>query len=38
LFILGEAEETLPQFCRYFEEARRLGYDRRNYLKVCRRK
>jgi len=32
LFILGEAEETLPQFCRYFEEARRLGGDRRNLL------
>ncbi|MGP8153033.1 MAG: radical SAM protein [Smithella sp.] len=28
LFILGEAEEVLPQFSLYFEEARRLGYDR----------
>ena len=33
LFILGEAEETLPQFNRYFEEARHLGYDRRKLLK-----
>jgi radical SAM superfamily enzyme YgiQ (UPF0313 family) len=33
LFILGEAEETLPQFNRHFEEARRLGYDRRKLLK-----
>jgi radical SAM superfamily enzyme YgiQ (UPF0313 family) len=33
LFILGEAEETLPQFNRYFEEARRLGHDRRKLLK-----
>jgi radical SAM superfamily enzyme YgiQ (UPF0313 family) len=32
LFILGEAEEVLPQFCRYFEEARRLGHDRRKLL------
>ena len=28
LFILGEAEEVLPHFCRNFEETRRLGYDR----------
>src|SRR4030043_1831468 len=28
LFILGEAEETLPQFARYFEEFRRLGHNR----------
>jgi len=33
LFILGEAEETLPQFNRHFEEARRLGHDRRKLLK-----
>ena len=33
LFILGEAEEILPQFTRYFEEARRLGYDRQRLLK-----
>jgi radical SAM superfamily enzyme YgiQ (UPF0313 family) len=33
LFILGEAEEVLPQFCRYFEEARRLGHDRRKLVK-----
>lgn len=33
LFILGEAEEILPQFTRYFEEARRLGYDRQKLLK-----
>jgi len=32
LFILGEAEEVLPEFCRYFEEARRLGHDRRKLL------
>jgi len=38
LFILGEAEETLPQFCRYFEEARRLGYDRRKLLKDLQKK
>jgi radical SAM superfamily enzyme YgiQ (UPF0313 family) len=33
LFILGEAEEILPQFTRYFEEARRRGYDRQRLLK-----
>jgi len=33
LFILGEAEEILPQFCLYFEEARRLGYDRPKLLR-----
>jgi radical SAM superfamily enzyme YgiQ (UPF0313 family) len=38
LFILGEAEETLPQFNRYFEEARRLGYDRRKLLKSLQKK
>ena len=32
LFILGEAEEILPQFTCYFEEARRLGYGRRRLL------
>lgn len=38
LFILGEAEETLPQFNRYFEEARHLGYDRRKLLKSLQKK
>jgi radical SAM superfamily enzyme YgiQ (UPF0313 family) len=38
LFILGEAEETLPQFNRYFEEARRLGHDRRKLLKSLQKK
>ena len=38
LFILGEAEETLPQFNRSFEEARRLGYDRRKLLKNLQKK
>jgi len=38
LFILGEAEETLPRFNRYFEEARRLGYDRRKLLKDLQKK
>jgi radical SAM superfamily enzyme YgiQ (UPF0313 family) len=38
LFILGEAEETLPQFNRYFEEARRLGYDRLKLLKSLQKK
>jgi radical SAM superfamily enzyme YgiQ (UPF0313 family) len=33
LFILGEAEETLPQFTRVFEDARRLGHDRSTLLK-----
>ncbi|MGD0278260.1 MAG: radical SAM protein [Smithella sp.] len=32
LFILGEAEEVLPEFSLYFEEARRLGYDRRKLI------
>jgi radical SAM superfamily enzyme YgiQ (UPF0313 family) len=32
LFILGEAEEVLPHFCRNFEETRRLGYDRRKLV------
>ena len=38
LFILGEAEEVLPQFNYYFEEARRLGYDRRKLLKSLQKK
>ncbi|KQC09447.1 MAG: hypothetical protein APR62_02445 [Smithella sp. SDB] len=33
LFILGEAEEALPQFCSYFEEARSLSHERRKLLK-----
>jgi radical SAM superfamily enzyme YgiQ (UPF0313 family) len=33
LFILGEAEEALPQFCRHFEETRLLGHERRKLLK-----
>lgn len=37
LFILGEAEEVLPQFCRCFEEARRLGHDRSKLLKDVQR-
>ncbi|HON59765.1 MAG TPA: radical SAM protein [Smithella sp.] len=32
VFILGEAEEVLPQFCRYFEDARSRGESRRNML------
>jgi radical SAM superfamily enzyme YgiQ (UPF0313 family) len=32
LFILGEAEEILPQFTRHFEGARCLGHDRRKSL------
>lgn len=32
LFILGEAEESLPQFAHIFEEARRLGLGRREML------
>lgn len=32
LFILGEAEEVLPEFCRYFDQARRLNYDRSKLL------
>ena len=38
LFILGEAEETLPQFCLYFEEARRLGHDRPKLLRNLQKK
>ena len=38
LFILGEAEEALPQFCSNFEEARRLGHDRRKFLKDAQKK
>jgi radical SAM superfamily enzyme YgiQ (UPF0313 family) len=33
LFILGEAEDILPEFCRCFEDARRLGHDRKTFLK-----
>ena len=33
LFILGEAEETLPQFTKFFENARRLGHCRSGLLK-----
>jgi len=33
LCILGEAEDVLPEFCHFFEEARRLGHDRRTFLK-----
>jgi radical SAM superfamily enzyme YgiQ (UPF0313 family) len=33
LFILGEGEEVLPEFCHYFEEARRLGCDRRKLVR-----
>lgn len=32
VFILGEAEDVLPEFCRYFEDARRLGHDRKKLL------
>jgi radical SAM superfamily enzyme YgiQ (UPF0313 family) len=32
LFILGEAEQTLPLFARMFEEARRTGLGRRDLL------
>jgi radical SAM superfamily enzyme YgiQ (UPF0313 family) len=32
LFILGEAEEVLAEFCRYFEEARCRGDERRKLL------
>jgi radical SAM superfamily enzyme YgiQ (UPF0313 family) len=32
LFILGEAEESLPVFTRIFEEARHMGLNRRNML------
>ena len=38
LFILGEAEEVLTQFCSNFEEARRLGHDRRKFLKDAQKK
>jgi radical SAM superfamily enzyme YgiQ (UPF0313 family) len=37
LFILGEAEETLPQFTRYFEDARRRGVGRKVLLKDLQR-
>jgi|YelNatPaOPRAMG01_1025707.scaffolds.fasta_scaffold28329_2 radical SAM superfamily enzyme YgiQ (UPF0313 family) len=32
VLILGEAEEVLPQFCRYFDDARRRGVSRREML------
>jgi radical SAM superfamily enzyme YgiQ (UPF0313 family) len=38
LFILGEAEEVLPEFCRYFEEARRSVHDRRTLLSDLQKK
>ncbi len=37
LFILGEAEEILPQFCRAFEEARRLGQSRQEFLRFAQK-
>jgi radical SAM superfamily enzyme YgiQ (UPF0313 family) len=33
VFILGEVEEVLPQFCSKFEDARRLGCNRKKFLK-----
>ncbi|MBN1365354.1 MAG: TIGR03960 family B12-binding radical SAM protein [Syntrophaceae bacterium] len=33
VFILGEIEEVLPRFCSKFEEARRFGYGRKQFLK-----
>jgi radical SAM superfamily enzyme YgiQ (UPF0313 family) len=33
LFILGEAEAVVPEFCCCFEEARSLGRDRKTFLK-----
>ncbi len=38
LFILGEAEEVLPKFCGAFENARRLGQPRREFLKETQKK
>jgi radical SAM superfamily enzyme YgiQ (UPF0313 family) len=32
VFILGEAEDVLPEFCRSYEEARRIRLDRNNFL------
>lgn len=37
LFILGEAEETLPQFAHYFEEFRRLGHNRLILLNILQK-
>ncbi|MDM7986296.1 MAG: radical SAM protein [Smithella sp.] len=37
LFILGEAEEVLPQFCSAFEEARRLGQARQEFLRFAQK-
>ncbi len=33
LFVLGEAEDILPVFCRFFEASRRLGQRREQFLK-----
>ncbi|MCE5211932.1 MAG: radical SAM protein [Deltaproteobacteria bacterium] len=38
LFILGEAEEALPEFCDCFEESRRLGHPRGKFLKDAQKK
>ena len=38
VFILGEAEEALPQFARIFEESRRLELDRRAFSSGCKSK
>jgi len=38
LFILGEAEEVLPQFCRYFEEAQCSGENRQAMLTDLQRR
>jgi radical SAM superfamily enzyme YgiQ (UPF0313 family) len=37
LFLLGEAEEVLPKFCSDFEKARRLGHDRKEFLKEAQK-
>jgi radical SAM superfamily enzyme YgiQ (UPF0313 family) len=38
LFILGEAEEILPEFCRMFDEARKSGISRNDLLINLQRK
>jgi radical SAM superfamily enzyme YgiQ (UPF0313 family) len=38
LFVLGEAEETLPEFCRIFVETRKSGRSRRDLLLELQRK
>ncbi|OGP91294.1 MAG: hypothetical protein A2031_04755 [Deltaproteobacteria bacterium RBG_19FT_COMBO_43_11] len=38
LFVLGEAEEILPQFTRHFEESRRLGHNRMKSLSYLQNK